>query len=79
MMECTQSTPYKLDTASSKPNILHASIVDTADIPRDAVQFGVKVSRVKVGKVDVEGRGRRRGREGGPRPRQLLLRVPSKR
>lgn len=54
MVECTQSTPYKLDTASSKPNILHASIVDTADIPRDAAQFGVTVSRVKVGKVDVE-------------------------
>ncbi|KAG6356642.1 hypothetical protein INS49_014516 [Diaporthe citri] len=55
MVECRQSSPYILDTASSRPNILHASTVETADIPRDAVQFGVKVSsRVKAGKVKVE-------------------------
>lgn len=46
----------------------------TVDIPRDAVQIGVqRVSRVKAGKVDKVCGRRRRGRDGGPRPRQLLI------
>lgn len=78
-MECRQSTPYMLDTASSKPNILHASKVD---IPRDAVQIGVTGRQGQgIGQMSTGSRSRSKGEKwstsgprcGGPRPRQLLI------
>lgn len=53
MVGCGQSTPYTLQTGTSKPNILHAS---TVDIPRDAVQIGVEDGRDKAGRDDRDDR-----------------------